>query len=57
MWKDKIVVEVRNTREKILIEANYDISAILRDILKQQNLNPNKVVSFASKSKLAELEL
>lgn len=57
MWKDKIVEEVRKTREKILIDANYDISIILQDILKKQYLNPNKVVSFASKSKLAELVL
>jgi len=57
MRKDEIVEKVRKTREKILMDVNYDISIILQDILKMQKLYPDRVVSFASKSKLAKLVL
>jgi hypothetical protein len=49
MWKDSIVEKVRKTREKILIDANYDISKVLNEIKEMQIKDKDKLVSFVEK--------
>lgn len=52
MWKDEIVENVRKTRDKILQEANYDLSIILNEIKEMQIKDKDRLVSFASKELL-----
>lgn len=46
MWKDKIVEEIRKTREHILLEVDYDIQKIINEIREMQDNDRDKVVSF-----------
>lgn len=52
MLKDRIVENVRRTREKILRDANYDLSKVLKEIQDMQVKDKDKVVSFARKKTL-----
>ena len=52
MWKDKIVENVRKTREKILHDANYDLSKVLSEIKEMQSKDKDRLVSFVSKKQL-----
>lgn len=45
-WKDEIVEEVREIRDKYAAKFDYDISAICADIRRKQKESGRKVVSF-----------
>jgi hypothetical protein len=49
MWKDEIVEETRKAREEYAAKFNYDLEAILRDLKKQEEQNPETFVSLPSK--------
>ncbi len=49
MWKDEIVEETRKAREEYAAKFNYDLEAILRDLKKQQEQSPEKLVSLPAK--------
>ena len=49
MSKDEIVEETRKAREEYAAKFNYDLEAILRDLKKQQEQSPEKLVSLPSK--------
>ena len=53
MWKDKIVEGVRKTREKILKDANYDITKILNEILEMQKKDKDRIVALPLRKKIA----
>jgi len=57
MWKDTIVEEVRKTREKILIDANYDMSVILTEIKEMEIKDKDRVVSLVDKEQVRKLFL
>ncbi len=46
MWKDPIVKETRELREKYASQHNHDIEAIFEDIQERQSESKVKVVSF-----------
>ena len=49
MWKDEIVEETRKAREEYAAKFNYDLEAILRDLKKQEEQTPEKLVPLPSK--------
>lgn len=50
MWTDEIVEETRKLREEYAAKFNYDLEAIYRDLVKQQEQSPEEFVSLPSKS-------
>ena len=46
MWKDPIVAETRTLRDEYARQFNYDIEAILEDLMKKQAIHPERVVSL-----------
>lgn len=55
-WKDEIVEEVREARDKHAAKFNYDISAICADIRRKQAESGRKVVSLADNETEEESE-
>ena len=49
MWTDEIVEETRKAREEYAAKFNYDLEAIYRDLKKQEEQSPEKLVSLSSK--------
>lgn len=49
MWTDEIVEETRKAREEYAAKFNYDLEAIYRDLMKQQEQSPEEFVSLPSK--------
>lgn len=49
MWRDEIVEETRKAREEYAARFNYNLEAIYRDLVKQQEQSPEKFVSLPSK--------
>ncbi len=47
MWQDPIVEEVRKVREEYAASLNYDLKAIVAELLKQQEANADKLVDFS----------
>lgn len=45
MWKDKIVEEVRKTREKIFEEFDYDINKYLKYIYEKQKEHKDRLIT------------
>ena len=45
MWRDKIVEEVRKTREKICVEFDFDLKKYSKYIIESQNKNSGRLVS------------
>ena len=52
MWKDQIVEETRKTREEYAARFDYDLAAIYKDLIKQQNRAVQKVVTLLPKEPL-----
>jgi len=52
MWKDKIVEEVRKTREKILKEFNYDMVKYSEFIIESQKKSKRKIISLEEMKRL-----
>ena len=48
MWTDEIVEETRKGREEYAAKFNYDLEAIVRDLKKQEEQSPDKLVSLPS---------
>lgn len=51
IWKDEIVEEVREARDKHAAKFNYDISAICADIRRKQAESGRKIVSLSKNEK------
>ena len=49
MWKDPIVEETRELREKYATQHNHDIDAIFEDILQRQAKSDKKPISLPSR--------
>jgi hypothetical protein len=49
MFKDPIVEEVRDTRQKHAAQFNYDLRKIAEDLRKKERLSGRKSVSFPPK--------
>jgi len=49
MWTDEIIEETRTAREEYAGKFNYDLEAILRDLKRQEEKNPERLVSLPSK--------
>ena len=49
MWNDEIVEETRQARDQYAAKFNYDLEAIYRDLKKQEEQNPEKIISLPSK--------
>ena len=49
MWKDKIIEEVRKTRDEYAAKFNYNLDAIYKNIKKQEKKSRRKVVSLKPK--------
>ena len=45
MWKDKIVEQVRKTREKIFSEFDYDMKKYSQYIIESQKKEANRLIS------------
>jgi len=54
MFKDKIIEEVRNNREKIFAEYDYDIHKYALHIYEKQKLHKDKLVSEPFKKEVLE---
>ncbi len=52
MWKDKIVEEVRKTREKILQEFDYDMKKYIDYLIESQKNEKRKIVTLEEMKKL-----
>ncbi|MDQ2920569.1 MAG: hypothetical protein M3R52_02980 [Acidobacteriota bacterium] len=52
MRKDQIVEETRKTREEYAARFDYDLAAIRKDLIEQQNRAPQKVVTLPPKEPL-----
>ena len=52
MWKDEIVEETRKTREEYAARFDYDLAAIYKDLVEQQNRATQKIVTLPSKQPL-----
>lgn len=50
-WKDEIVEEVREARDKHAAKFDYDISAICADIRRKQEASGRKIVSLLNGEK------
>jgi hypothetical protein len=55
MLKDKIVDEVRNSREKLFAEYDYDIHKYALHIYEKQKLQKDKLVSEPFKKEVLEI--
>jgi hypothetical protein len=49
MWNDPIVEEVRNVRNEHAKKFNYDLSAIVADLKKQQKGSKRKFITLPPK--------
>ena len=49
MWKDEIVEETRRTREEYAARFDYDLAAICRDLVEQQNHAAREIVTLPPK--------
>jgi hypothetical protein len=49
MWKDPIVEEVRNARQKHAARFGHDLMAIYNDLKNTEKVGGRKVVSFSPK--------
>jgi hypothetical protein len=49
MFTDPIVEEVRRVREEYAKQFNYDLHAIADDLRRQEQLHPERLVSFPPK--------
>ncbi|HEU4508554.1 MAG TPA: hypothetical protein VFR78_09975 [Pyrinomonadaceae bacterium] len=49
MWNDEIVEETRQARDRYAAKFNYDLDAILCDLKKQEEQNPDKFTSLPPK--------
>lgn len=49
MWKDPIVEEIRRIREEYAKRFNYNLDAIVRDIIEKQQKSGRKLVSLPPK--------
>ena len=49
MWNDEIVEETRQARDGYAAKFDYDLDAIYRDLKKQEEQNPEKVISLPPK--------
>lgn len=49
MWNDEIVEETRRVRDGYAAKFEYDLDAIYRDLKKQEEQNPYKIVSLPPK--------
>ena len=56
VWNDPIVAEVRQARESLFAEANYDIYEFCRRLSKKQATSGHRVVKRGSKSHEDSLE-
>ena len=52
MWKDEIVEETRKTREEYAARFDYDLAAIYKDLVEQQNQAAQKIVTLPPKKPL-----
>jgi hypothetical protein len=52
MWKDKIVEEVRKNRERILEDANFDMSKVIENIKKLEETHKQKLITKPFKKEL-----
>lgn len=50
MWIDPIVEEVRQVRQEYVRQFNYDLRAIAADLRRQEQEQPERLVSFPPKS-------
>ena len=51
MSRDPVVAEVRAIRENYAKRFNYDLTAICRDLRKQEKRSGRKIVSFSERGK------
>ena len=49
MWNDEVVEETRRARDRYAAKFDYDLDAICRDLKKQEEQNPEKLVSLPPK--------
>lgn len=49
MWKDEIVEETRKIREDYAARFDYDLAAIYKDLVEQQNRAGRKIVTLPPK--------
>ena len=49
MWKDEIVEETRQVRDRYAVAFNYDLDAIYCDLKKQEKQNPERFISLPPK--------
>ncbi len=52
MWKDEIVEETRRSREEYASRFDYDLAAIHKDLVEQQNRAARKIVTLPPKQPL-----
>lgn len=52
MWKDPIVSEVRQTREQLARQFNFDVHAIFADLRKRQTALGSRLVRRQTKAKV-----
>ncbi len=52
MWKDQIVEETRKTRDEYAARFDYDLAAIYKDLIEQQNRPVQKVLTLLPKEPL-----
>ena len=52
MWKDQIVEATRKTRDEYAARFDYDLVAIYKDLIEQQNRAVQRVVTLLPKEPL-----
>ena len=49
MWRDPIVEETRERRQKYASDLNHDMDAIFADIRLRQSMNPKKPIALPAR--------